>query len=230
MHAMRRFEAAGFPYGVRMTVTRDQIPRVPESVAFVCEHFSPDALQVEPAYQLGRWSDQPSAETEEFIAAYREAQRIAAGHGREISYSAARLDVLTNHFCGITQDSFCLTPDGNVSACYEAFSESNPWARVFHYGEPQGEGYRFDLDVLSHLRGQSVEHRAHCAGCFAKWHCAGDCAYKARQASNGGLFRGDDRCAITRALSLDQILERIARSGGVVWAPDREDAGTGPAG
>ena len=40
-------------------------------------------------------------------------------------------------------------PDGNVSACYEVFSEDNPWAPVFFYGKPEKEkGYRFELEKL----------------------------------------------------------------------------------
>lgn len=151
IHTIRRFDEARYPYGIRVTVTRDQIPKLPDSVEYICASFRPRRIQVEPAYQLGRWTDAPSAETEEFIAAYRQAQQRAARLGREICYSAARLDTLTNHFCGITQDSFALSPDGNVSACYEVFSEANPLADVFFYAAPDEEagGYRFQLDRKS---------------------------------------------------------------------------------
>ncbi len=74
MRTMRRFDAAGFSYGVRVTVTRDQISSLPDSVEFICANFRPQRIQVEPAYQMGRWREAPSAETEEFIAAFRAAQ------------------------------------------------------------------------------------------------------------------------------------------------------------
>jgi uncharacterized protein len=64
----------------------------------VLSNFTPTRLQVEPAYQLGRYTGKPDAETEEFIAAYRAAQQRAARYGREIYYSAARVGTLTNHF------------------------------------------------------------------------------------------------------------------------------------
>jgi uncharacterized protein len=215
---LRHFDQAGFPYGLRMTVTRDQIPLLPESVEFVCAQFCPEAIQVEPAYQLGRWRESPSAETAEFIAAFREARARAARFGKQIRFSAARLDTLTNHFCGVTQDSFCLTPDGNVSACYEAFSEAIPSAARFIYGKPEGaSGYQFDGERLAHLRGQAVQHREWCRGCFAKWHCAGDCYHKSVALSGSPEFRGSDRCHIARELTKDQILERIEQSGGMFW-------------
>lgn len=230
MHALQRFEAARFPYGMRVTVTQDQIPSLPESIEFICRHFHPERIQVEPVYQLGRWSDAASAETNAFIDAYREAQQRARRHGREISFSAARLDTLTNHFCAVSQDNFCLTPDGNVSACYEAFAEGSRWASVFFYGTPDAqEGYRLDLLALDRLRRLGVEHRPHCQGCFAKWHCAGDCYYKALAVSEGKEFAGSGRCHITCELTTDQILERIAASGGLFWHASLNDPAVRPA-
>jgi uncharacterized protein len=220
MHTLRRFDEAGFRYGIRVTVTQDQIAALPDGIDFICRRFAPERIQVEPAYQLGRWAGAPSAETEAFVAAYREAQARARAHGRDINYSAARLDTLTNHFCGITQDSFALSPDGNVSACYEAFSESLRWAPVFFYGKPDpgaGAGYRFDRAKLDHLRAQTVDHRAHCQGCFAKWHCAGDCHHKALAINGEVEFAGTERCHITRELTKDLIIDRIAASGGFFW-------------
>jgi uncharacterized protein len=219
IYTIRRLDEAGAAYGIRVTVTRDQIAALPDSIEFICRSFGARRIQVEPAYRLGRWAEAPSAETVEFIAAYREAQARARQFDREISYSAARLGTLSNHFCGITQDSFCLSPDGNVSACYEAFSEDSPWAQTFFYGQPDRNqaGYRFDLPVLNHLRGQAVQHRRFCEGCFARWSCSGDCYHRSLAANGAGEFAGSDRCHITRELTKDQILEKIAASGGLYW-------------
>src|SRR5262249_38970890 len=156
------------------------------------------------------------AEIEAFVTSYRIAKAIAARAGIELQYSAARLDTLTNHFCGISQDSFCVSPDGHVSACYEAFSEDTEWAPLFFYGKPKadsGAGYDFDLARLQALRNQAVQHRPYCQGCFAKWHCAGDCYHKSLSA-DAKEFKGAGRCEITRNLTKDMILERIHASGG----------------
>ncbi|MEQ9068221.1 MAG: SPASM domain-containing protein, partial [Gimesia chilikensis] len=127
-----------------------------------------------------------------------------------------RVGLLTNHFCGVTQDLFALSPDGNVSACYEVFSEESAHSGEFFYGRPSDTGYDFDLPVLNKLRRQAVQHREFCSGCFAKWTCAGDCYHKS---INLGAteFSGTDRCHITRELTKDQLLERIAESGGLFW-------------
>lgn len=218
IHTLHRFDEAHFTYGIRITVTKDHISKLPESVKYICENFKPVRIQVEPSYQLGRWEEAPSAETEDFIAAYRQAQIIAKEYGFDIYYSAARVGLLTNHFCGITQDTFALSPDGNVSACYEVFSEDLRFSDAFFYGKPdQNGGYTFNLPVLKHLREQAVQHRDFCQGCYAKWHCAGDCYHKALSINGKQEFIGSDRCHITRELTKDQLLDRIYSSGGLIW-------------
>ncbi len=132
---LHRFDAAGFNYGLRLTATADHLAFLPASIEYICRTFSPAKIQVEPAYQLGRWRNAPSAETEEFLNMFREARAIASQHGHELYFSGARLGLLTNHFCGMSQDSFCLTADGNVSSCYEVFLEENRWADKFIYGQ-----------------------------------------------------------------------------------------------
>ena len=166
---------------------------------------------------MGRWHEAPSAETQHFIDKFREAQVVARRHGHELGYSAARVGLLTSHFCGVSQDTFALSADGGVSACYEVFAEDQQHADRFFYGKPRPDGgYDFDLNVLDKLRQQAVQHKPFCQGCFAKWHCAGDCHHNSL-AGGDKEFAGSDRCHITRALTRDQILERIVDAGGVAW-------------
>ncbi len=63
------------------------------------------------------------------------------------------MGLLSNHFRGVTQDGFSLSPDGNVSGCYEVFSEDRPFADRFFYGRAEQKGYAFNLPVLERLRG-----------------------------------------------------------------------------
>lgn len=219
MTTLAHFDACEFTYGLRLTVTRDAIAKLPAGVEFVCDRFHPHAIQVEPVYSLGRWQNEPAAETQAFIDAFREAQMVARQHGREIYFSGARLGVLTNHFCGVSQDSFALTPDGRVSGCYEVFDSFVPHSDEFLYGryDEAERRFAFELPVLDRLRDSTVDRRSFCDGCFAKWSCGGDCFHKVLAAGGAAEFVGTDRCHIIRELTKDQILERVAFSGGVVW-------------
>jgi uncharacterized protein len=224
---LARFDQARFNYAVRMTVTHDQIPRMAESVEFLVTRFSPRRIQIEPAYQLGRWQDAPTAETQAFIDGFRAAQEVARRHGQEIHFSAARAGLLSNHFCGVTQDSFALTAEGNVSACYEIFLERLPRAERFIYGavDKQQGGFEFNLPVLNQLRDQTVDRHGFCCGCFAKWSCGGDCYHKSLAVNGDGEFAGSDRCHIIRELTKDQILDSIQAAGGLFWH-ERAEAGS----
>jgi uncharacterized protein len=219
IRTLRRFDEAGFNYGIRMTATADLIPSMPDSVEYICSTFKPAAIQVEPAFRIGRYADRTPTETEEFIAAFREARRRAAKYGKELTYSGARINVLTNHFCAATQDSFALLPDGTVSSCFEAFSRTSPWGHIFFYGSPDegADGYRFDMERVALLRSRAVQNREHCRGCFAKWTCAGDCLYKTLTVNSEGEFTDTTRCHINRELTKDLILSRIAEAGGLCW-------------
>jgi len=53
--------------------------------------------------------------------------------------------------------------------------------------------------------------------CFARWSCGGDCYYKWLITSGGGEFSGSARCHVIRELTKDQILDKIASSGGLFW-------------
>ena len=86
-------------------------------------------------------------------------------------------------------------------------------------GDP---GYDFDHEVLIKLRQRATRNLPRCRGCFAKWHCAGDCHYKALMMNGGEDHCGSERCRIVQALTRDQILERIDSSGGVYWHESRD--------
>lgn len=220
LHTLRRFDAVQFPYIIRITATSTFLEQLPEAIAFMGEHFKPQRIQVEPAYPIGRGHTMPSANTTRFIHAFRAARVVAKQFDLILDYSPIRrLNQPGNHFCGITQDAFSLSADGNVSACYSCFSEEDKLAKVFFYGKPdvQSQGYVFDTPALDKLRTWAVRHLDFCQGCFAKWHCAGDCYYNALNVNQPGEFSGSERCHITRELTKDEILERIVASCGQFW-------------
>ena len=215
---LRAFDRAGFRYSIRMTVAAEAVPRLAQSVAFLCRRFRPRAIQVEPLYRMGRGRDAADAETAAFIEAYRAARRTSPKAAKLVRFSGARLGTLTARFCGVANDNFCVSPGGNVSACHEVADERQPWAERFFYGRPSpaAAGFDFDERAYTALRAHTVDRLEQCEGCFAKWSCAGDCYHKALH-WDSAEFAGAGRCEISRALTKDQILEKIAASGGVYW-------------
>ncbi len=193
-----------------MTVTAEAVPRLAQSVAFLCRRFRPHAIQVEPVYRMGRGRLAPDAETAAFVEAYRAARRTSANAAKLLRFSGARAGTVTNRFCGVANDNFCVSPAGNISACHEVADERQPWAERVFYGQPSetGSGYQFDERVVGALRSRTVENLEYCRNCFAKWSCAGDCYHKALH-SGAGEFGGAGRCEVIRELTKDQIVERL---------------------
>jgi uncharacterized protein len=218
-HTLHRFDAANLAYALRLTVTADELPTLADSIEYLCAEFHATSIQIEPVYRLGRGAEEASAESDEFVAAYRAASARAMAMGRKVRFSGARVGTATDHFCSATRDNFCLSADGNVTSCFEAFGEDSPVAGVFFYGSPvaDGPGYTFDDRVLAHLRAQAIENRAFCRDCFAKWSCGGDCYHKWVAANGPGEFNGSPRCHVIRELTKDQILEKIEQTGGTFW-------------
>jgi len=222
---LRAFDRAGFRYSIRMTVTPESIPHLAQSIAFLCRRFRPRGIQVEPLYRMGRGSSAEETAPELFIEAYRAARRTSEKAARLLRFSGARFPLLTSRFCGVANDNFCVSPAGNVSACHEVTDENQPWAEHFFYGRPADAGYRFDAPAYTALRAHTVARLEYCAGCFAKFSCAGDCPHKAFH-WNAAEFAGAGRCDAIRALTQDQILERIAASGGEVWIGSANEQAT----
>jgi uncharacterized protein len=218
LHTMQRFDEGGFRYGIRLTLTAENVAALPASIEFLCRHSRVARIQVEPSYAMGRGCGPASPDSDAFLRAFREARWRAQSLGRELVYATARVDLLSNDFCGATRDNFALSPAGGVSACYEVFDERQQWASKFFYGaEAAGGGYAFDPRRLASLRRESVQHREWCRDCYARWHCGGDCYRKVLSETGEAEFRGTPRCHVTRELIKDELLRRIGESGGVVW-------------
>lgn len=217
---------ARIPFGVRMTVTAGSAGRLAESVKYLLDHARPARIQVEPVYDLGRGRDGAlHVNPDRFVSAFWEARAVAQSAEVELFFSAAQIDRLTSRFCLSCGEGFSITPGGRVSACFEVCDLEAALSDKFLFGAYDERRDRFWIDMgkLAELRRRTVETIPWCQGCYCRWHCAGDCPHKALQASAGGTFEGHARCEITRRLVLTQLLEKIERSGGVLWIGGRKD-------
>lgn len=220
METLRAFDQADFRYGIRITVSAQTVSEMVSTVRFILEQTRPMRLQIEPVYDIGRGEEahlhvDPAA----FIQGYRAAWALAHEKGVELYYSAARIDDLTSRFCGAYGEGFSLTPQGHVSGCYEVYDERADFASdvLFgHFAEAENT-YQFDAAKLDRLRAHNVNQQPWCHGCFAKWHCSGDCPNKAHHAAHNGEFQGMPTCEITRSLVHDQIKQKIMDAGGMIW-------------
>ena len=188
------------PFVVRTTVTRRSVGRLPELVDRLHDATGCRMIHFEPAFASGRAGGDvtlvpaPWAFATGFVAAVDQ----AAERGVRVRYSAARLGAAYPAFCACSGDPLNVTPEGDVTACFEVCDRSAPRAGIFifaRFERDRGE-LVVDRDRLAHLRTLTVHHRAECRSCFARWSCAGDCPAKWRESGPD-----PERCAMHREIA-----------------------------
>jgi radical SAM protein with 4Fe4S-binding SPASM domain len=104
-----------------------------------------------------------------------------------------------------------VTPEGNLTSCYEILHPEDPLRDPFFYGSIPPDGSRITVDParVNAIRNWAKRRREACAHCFCVYACAGDCAAKVMDdtLSDSGDSR---RCRITRALVFDMIQALLA--------------------
>lgn len=199
---------------IRTTVTENNVERLPELVEFFADHTPCRQLHFEPAFLSGRCCHVPTAvpPTDAFAARFIAAFDRARERRIPLYFSAARLMGAFLSFCGCAQDAFNVTPEGDVTACYEVCSPADRMAGVFYFGRyvPESGRFVFDTGRVARLRALNVYNKPLCQGCFAKWNCAGDCPNKI-QHTYSRVDGESPRCrmiqSITRAM-LERALHR----------------------
>jgi uncharacterized protein len=210
---IKALEKANFLFGIRATVTQQSISYLDKFVVYMSRFTAIKRIQFEPVSFCGRCilTGVKPPSSNDFINKFKKARKVGNQFGISVFYSAARTDTVTMSFCKACGDSFCVTPKGDVSSCYEVCSKNDSRSSLFFYGKwnVSEKRFIFDKNKLSYLQKLTVDNCSHCADCFCKYNCAGDCL--AKTISQDGKIRqfNDERCKINRALTLDQIIEII---------------------
>jgi uncharacterized protein len=104
-----------------------------------------------------------------------------------------------------------VTPEGDVTACFEVCHSADPLASVFHYGRYDAgqDRFRFDMERLASLRSMNMLSRPRCRRCFARWNCLGDCPAKVLRGESRHEPQGR-RCGMIQGVT-KAILERSLR-------------------
>ncbi|MBN1936026.1 MAG: radical SAM protein [Anaerolineae bacterium] len=217
MHTIEALDRVGFSYAIRMTATAPWRGRLPEDVRFVCEKTGCPIIQVEPAFNLRRGEPQgpTQKEGEAFVEAFMQAFEIAAQAGRQLTYSGARPQLLTQVFCNAPYGALVVNPEGSLVACYEVTNKNHPMAQMFTVGCVEGSQIIIDDQVRHALWDHLQKKRATCQDCFCYWHCAGDCYPRSLAAAPKDPGMSNPRCDINREITARILLWYIMAGNGV---------------
>jgi len=187
-------------FGIRSTVTEVNVRRLEEMVDFFAEEAGCQQVHLEPVFLSGRCRELPSYE--EFAKTYLRAMDRTRGRKVALRFSGARLEGVFSSFGGCSRDPFNITPEGDVTACYEVCSGQDPLSGSYFFGRFNRERQRFEIDFgkLAKLRTLTVQNKPLCTRCFAKWNCSGDCPVKSAQPSPE-LQVETPRCRMIQAIN-----------------------------
>lgn len=211
---MRFLDEHDFSYGLRSTISLLNVHRMEECVDFIGRHYKVKAVHFEPLFYCGRCktSGTLSPAMQTFAEHFQQSVEKARAYGIKLTYSGAQIENLTSSFCGVSNDNFSVTPDGYITTCFEVTSRDDPRAETFFIGRIDEAG-RLDVDEQkrAYLHGLKVHNLDYCNDCFAKWHCAGECATKLGHTDYTGP-RGHERCALNRQLVAHRIRQLVEGS------------------
>jgi uncharacterized protein len=218
LRTVAALDARGFPYGIRMTATTPW-SNLPEDVRFLCSETQCKTIQVEPAFNTGRKGHRhPEAdEGEAYTAALLEAYEIAEQANRSFYYAGTRVGQVTDAFCTAPYNALMVTPLGDIVTCYEVTDPSHDLADISTIGRVVDGVIKIDDEARSRLLNLIYERRAGCRGCFCYWSCAGSCYTRTFQPGPGGHQYRAVLCDVTRTVTRELLLKRIAQADGV-WS------------
>ena len=210
---LRRLNDSGKPFAIRTTLTAAGIDKlIPLALHVANRYPACELLHIEPAWETGRslQSGEHSPDAELFLRYFLQAEKLLTGRMRLV-FSADRPWHIDNVACSAPRDNFTVTAEGLVTACYEVCETADPRADRFIYGRYDKEKDCFIIDEAKRaaLSLLTVEHMPHCADCFCKYSCCGDCAAKLLGLKDPSAHAGSERCIITRGLTLAHIAKLL---------------------
>jgi len=144
-----------------------------------------------------------------FIREFLKANLLAEKKNIKLAYSGLRLGGVTGTFCGACGSNFCVTPNGDVTSCFEVLEKQDHRSRIFFYGKwrPKEKQFAIEEEKRNYLLSFHVQNIPYCSDCIAKWHCAGDCLAKVSYDSDVEGDRGSERCWMNQEITKRRIIQ-----------------------
>lgn len=207
---VRFLETHGIDYGLRATITRRSCSQMVAILTYFWQLSSQTPIHLEPLFVCGRCrtSGVQAPRPTVFVRDFLKAREYALAKGKDISYSGMRFGAVSSTFCGAAGSNFAVTPNGDITSCYEVSLPHDPRASIFFYGGYSESTGKFEIldDRLRHLRSREINNLPGCRDCFLKYDCCGDCLAKVHS-EKGDMFRtgGSSRCVMNQRLSLSEM-------------------------
>jgi len=211
VHNIKGLVKAGRLVSVRSTVT-DEVLKTMEETIELAKQLGIASVHFEPVTLTGRCAAtgvaQPDAE--KFAEIFLKCFLLGLNYDIDVTYSGmCCFRPPRQRFCAACGEHFCVTPEGNITTCYEALFPTDPAASAFFIGKVDPVQGQVVLDQARNeqLKQRVAENMEACKDCFLRWQCAGDCPIKSFKYSNRDLYSPDPyRCRIANRINKQLIM------------------------
>jgi uncharacterized protein len=216
---------------VRVCVTRDTVPRLPEIANWIARDFRPSTLCFESVTDssLNEAIGLELPDPWDFARQFDIAARLLESQGIETINSTADIHTRQLTFCPVGRDAMIVSPDGALDACYllkESWSRNGLNMRYGRLHIPDvtqsllHTRLEIDEQALQNVRELNVSNRSLCAHCMCRYHCAGGCYVNHDTSVAPGNFNG--LCVHTRLITIANLLKKMKQHDLVTeWFADR---------
>lgn len=200
------FKNKGVNYGIRTTVTDNNIDILEEWAAFLAKVCVKN-LNVEPVSICGNCfeSDVKDVDCLTFFKKYIQLQESGKRNGINVSYSGVKLDKTIYIHCGGYGSNFVVTPDNSISTCYEVFDKENIESDCFIIGEVDNGKVNINVERVEQLRNKTLNNRTKCNQCFAEYQCGGGCISRGLSDNEFICKSVQAKCKITKLILLHEL-------------------------
>jgi len=201
---------AGKRVSIRATITNSSVNAMEETVELARE-IGLAAVHFEPVTLSGRATSslvsRPCAE--KFADNFLKCFLLGLKYDIDVKCSVMHcFGHIRQRFCSACGYNFCLTPEGNITTCYEVLDSRDPAARIFFIGQVDAIRKRVMLDQsrIEILKQRIADNMEACNGCFLRYQCAGDCPVKSIRYSKFDIYSPDPfRCQIAQRINATLI-------------------------
>lgn len=203
-------------FGIRATITENNVKRMPEMVRFFHNLCHPRTLQFERLSICGRCEESKiqAGLPEDYIKYFKEAFEVAKDLDINLVCSGVRIFRRTNYYCGVGGHAICVTPEGLLTTCHRVDNTLHALAKKLVFGKWDGVQYQWKQKQLEQLQSSlSVNNFDRCRDCFCKYTCAGGCITS--RVNPVEKQNSDEHCQIIKELSRFRLIS-IAEGRGIL--------------
>jgi uncharacterized protein len=225
-HNLEGLVKAGRSVAIRATITNEALDAMEETVE-LARQIGLAAVHFEPVTLTGRCatSEVSRPDVEQFTEKFLQCFLLGLRYNMNVKYSGMHcFGRCRQRFCSACGQNFCVTPDGDVTTCYEVMDSADPAANIFFIGKVDVAGRRVILDQsrIDELKNRVAGNMEACKVCFLRNQCAGDCPVKSFRYSSRDLYSPDPfRCQIATRINRRLI---VWLADGVIESRNLEDS------